>query len=197
MNDIDSYLKQFKNKSKRGKNNSLSRFISKVLISIIVVLACLIYANNSDSNKNLLQKYVFSDTLKFTKIKNYYENLFGDVLPKESDNSQMVFDEKLLYKKIENYYDGEKLIVNNNSPINSITSGIVVFIGQKDNYGNTVVIQGIDGADIWYGNIENVSIKLYDYVEKNTLIGQTKDNKLYLVIKKDNNYIKYEDYKSQ
>ena len=197
MNDIDSYLKDFKNKSKKCKNSSLSKFISKILVCTIIVLASLIYVNKSDSNFNLFKEHVFSDTLKFTKIKNYYEKLFGDVIPKSIEDSQIVFNEKLVYKKIDDYCDGEKLEVNTNTSISSITSGIVVFIGQKENYGNTIVIQGIDGADIWYGNIENVSIKLYDYVEKNTIIGQTKDDKLYLVIKKDNNYIKYEDYQNQ
>ena len=37
--------------------------------------------------------------------------------------------------------------------------------------GNTVIIQGVDGVDIWYGNLTNVSVKLYDYVEKDKLIG--------------------------
>ena len=61
-------------------------------------------------------------------------------------------------------------------------------------YGNTVIVQSVDGADIWYGNITNVSVKLYDYVEKDKLIGEVNGDKLYLVIKKDNNFIKYEDY---
>ena len=108
----------------------------------------------------------------------------------------MVFDGKLIYKEIENYADGELLKVNNHTLVNNITSGIVVFIGEKGGYGNTVIVQGIDGVDIWYGNIANVAVKLYDYIEKDTVIGETVDDKLYLVIKKDNEFIKYEDYKN-
>ena len=133
--------------------------------------------------------------MPFTKIKGWYEELFGEVLP-DSKNNQMVFDGKLLYKDIKDYYDGEQLTLNNNTLINNITSGIVVFIGEKDNYNNTVIIQGVDGVDAWYGNLENVSVKLYDYVEKNSVLGQTQDDKLYLVLKKDNDYLKYEDYKN-
>ena len=70
----------------------------------------------------------------------------------------------------------------------------MVYIGEKEDYGNTVIIQGVDGVDIWYGNLTNVSVKLYDYLEKDKLIGETLDDTLYLVIKKDNEYIKYEDY---
>ena len=39
-------------------------------------------------------------------------------------------------------------------------------------------------------------VKLYDYVEKDKLIGETNSDLLYLVIKKDNNFLKYEDYQT-
>ena len=100
----------------------------------------------------------------------------------------------LVYKSIDKYLDGEVLTLNNNTLINNLTSGIVVYSGEKEGYGNTVIVQSVDGADIWYGNITNVSVKLYDYVEKDKLIGEVNGDKLYLVIKKDNNFIKYEDY---
>ena len=39
-------------------------------------------------------------------------------------------------------------------------------------------------------------MEIYDYVEKDKLIGETNSDLLYLVIKKDNNYLKYEDYQA-
>ena len=196
---MDSYLNQFKKKKRNinviDKNNNLKNLLSKFLIAIIFFLSSIIFTNISDNNLLLYKEYVLTESLPFTKIKGWYEELFGEVLP-DSKNNQMVFDGKLLYKDIKDYYDGEELTLNNNTLINNITSGIVVFIGEKDNYNNTVIIQGVDGVDAWYGNLENVSVKLYDYVEKNTVLGQTQDDKLYLVLKKDNDYLKYEDYKN-
>lgn len=196
---MDSYLNQFKKKRRNikviDKNNNLKNLLSKFLIAIIFFLSSIIFTNISDNNLLLYKEYVLTESLPFTKIKGWYEELFGEVLP-DSKNNQMVFDGKLLYKDIKDYYDGEQLTLNNNTLINNITSGIVVFIGEKDNYNNTVIIQGVDGVDAWYGNLENVSVKLYDYVEKNSVLGQTQDDKLYLVLKKDNDYLKYEDYKN-
>lgn len=196
---MDSYLNQFKKKKRNikviDKNNNLKNLLSKFLIAIIFFLSSIIFTNISDNNLLLYKEYVLTESLPFTKIKGWYEELFGEVLP-DSKNNQMVFDGKLLYKDIKDYYDGEVLTLNNNTLINNITSGIVVFIGEKDNYNNTVIIQGVDGVDAWYGNLENVSVKLYDYVEKNSVLGQTLDDKLYLVLKKDNDYLKYEDYKN-
>lgn len=199
---MDEYLNKFKNKKKSfnkvkisiSKKN-INKLITKFMIAIIFFLISIIFTNYSDKNLLLYKEYVFTESLPFTKIKGWYEDLFGEVLPTQ-DNSQTVFNGNLVYKDISEYYDGEKLLVSKNTLVNNITSGVVVFSGEKDNYGNTVIIQGIDGVDIWYGNLENVSVSLYDYIESNTVIGETKDEYLYLVIKKDNDFIKYEDYQS-
>lgn len=199
---MDEYLNNFKNKKKSfnkvkislNKKN-INKLITKFMIAIIFFLISIIFTNYSDKNLLLYKEYVFTESLPFTKLKGWYEDLFGEVLPTQ-DNSQTVFNGKLVYKEISDYYDGEKLVVSKNTLVNNITSGVVVFSGEKDNYGNTVIIQGIDGVDIWYGNLENVSVSLYDYIEAGNVIGQTKDEYLYLVIKKDNEYIKYENYQS-
>lgn len=197
---MEEYLEAFKKRKnghefKTSSKINLKPIISKFLIAVIFFLVSVIFTNSSDKNLLFYKEYVLTESIPFTKIKGWYEDLFGEVLPK-NDNSKMVFDGKLIYKEIENYADGELLKVNNHTLVNNITSGIVVFIGEKGGYGNTVIVQGIDGVDIWYGNITNVAVKLYDYIEKDTVIGETVDDKLYLVIKKDNEFIKYEDYKN-
>ena len=75
-----------------------------------------------------------------------------------------------------------------------IESGVVVFIGEKENYGNTIIIEQIDGIDTFYGNVKINNIKLYDYVEKGELLGETKDNTLYLVFQKDGKSLNYKEY---
>ena len=190
---MEDYLDAFK--KKKNKQVNIKPIVTKFLLAIIFFLISIIYANMSDKNLLLYKEQVLTESLPFTKIKTWYEDLFGEVLPK-NESTQMVMDNRLVYKAIEDYKDGEVLTLSSNTLINNLTSGVVVFIGQKDGYGNVVIIQGVDGVDIWYGNITNVSVKLYDYIETNTLIGEIQDDKLYLVIKKDNEYIKYEDYKA-
>ena len=193
---MEEYLISFKKKHtyKEKKNINLKPIISKFLYAVIFFLISIIFTRYNDNTLLLYKKYVFTESLPFTKIKGFYEDLFGEVLPKE--NTSLVLNGDLVYKSIDTYLDGEVLTLTSSSIINSITSGIVVYIGNKDGYGNTVIIQGIDGVDIWYSNFSNISVKLYDYIEKNTLLGEVLDNKLYLVIKKNNEYLKYEDYKA-
>ena len=195
---MDDYLNSAKMRRKNSfsaKKVNLKPVISKFLLAIIFFLVSVIFTNMSDKNLLLYKEYVLTESMPFTKIKGWYEDLFGEVLP-NSDNNKMVMSGHLVYKSIESYKDGEVLSLSSNTLINNLTSGVVVFVGEKDDYGETVIIQGVDGVDIWYGNLTNVSVKLYDYVEKNKLIGETKDDKLYLVIKKNNEFIKYEDYQA-
>ena len=65
---------------------------------------------------------------------------------------------------------------------------------EKDNYGKTIIVQGIDGVDIWYGNVMDTDIKLYDYIEKGNMLGSTKDNVLYLVFQKGGKFLDYKKY---
>ena len=130
--------------------------------------------------------------MPFIKINNWYEKYFGSLLFFKNNNVQ-VFNEKLSYSLEEPYLDGVKLTVENNYLIPSIGTGLVLFIGEKENYGNTVIISLNTGIDVWYANI-NESVKLYDYIKEGELIGTSKDSSIYLVFKKDGNILNYEEY---
>lgn len=192
---MQEYVNNFKKKKDNTKKNNKT-FITKFLISIIFFLISIIITNKSDKLMSVYREYVYKESIPFTKVKSWYEDLFGSILPKENNTKLVMSEGKLLPKSINNYLDGEVLKLENNTLINTLTSGVVVYMGQKEGYGNTIIIQGIDGVDIWYGNIDKSNIKLYDYIEKNTLLGETISDQLYLVIKKDNEYIKYEDYQA-
>ena len=105
----------------------------------------------------------------------------------------MVFNEKLSYNSYEQYYDGVKLCVNQNYMVPSIGTGLVLFIGEKENYGNTVIVSLNTGVDVWYSNIDE-SVKLYDYIKTGELIGVSKEEYIYMVFKKDGNILNYEEY---
>ena len=109
-----------------------------------------------------------------------------------NDKTELVFNESLSYTSEEKYLDGVKLELNSNL-VSVNKSGVVVYIGEKEGYGNTIIIQRVDGVDEWYGGILNTSLKLYDYVYEDSLLGEV-DKYLYLVYKKDGNTLNYEEY---
>lgn len=150
----------------------------------------------SPKYKDFIYEKIYNNNLSFTKIKNFYNKYLGGVetLDKIVNNTALVFNETLEYNNASKYYDGVKLEVSNNYLVPIISEGMIVFIGEKENYGNVIIIQGMDGIDIWYGNMANTSVKLYDYVEKGDLLGEVVDNSLYLVYSKEDKILNYEEY---
>lgn len=176
------------------RNHIGTIFFTKLLISIILTLIILILIKSSSGFKNTFYKHIYGTNISFTEVKKLYDKYIGDSDIFDSVvKTETVFNEKLTYKKQEKYLDGVKLDVSSNYLVPIEESGIVVFIGEKEGYSNTVIIQRIDGIDEWYGNIDNVNVKLYDYVKKGTLLGEA-NKTLYLVYKKDGNVLNYEEY---
>ena len=208
MSEIENIIR--KNKAKRdryveGENSYkteglpkkwkyIKGLISRTLIAVIFVLGSIIFTNISAKNKELYQKYVLEDSLEFTKINELYQRLFGSVdITKKDNDSEVVFG-NITYTNIESFKNGSKLTIGMNEVVNVITSGIVVFIGEKDDLGNTIIIQGNDGVDIWYSNITDTDIKVYDYLESGNILGTSNSDDIYITISKDGEFISYEEY---
>ena len=182
-------------KNNTQKKNKLISFFNKILICFILVLTCLILMKTIPNFKIFIKENVYQDNISFAYFNNLYNKYFGNILPSySSEETTTVFNEKLEYKNYNIYYDGYKLEVENHYLVPIIKSGIVVFNGNIDNYGNTIIIEGIDGVVIWYGNISSSDLKLYDYVTEGDYLGQVNNNNLYLVFEKNQEYLKIEDY---
>ena len=199
--DIDEIRKELKSKKrnkkivvKRKNNNTLS----KLLITIIITLITLITLKSNNKLKTSFYKNVFEKNINFASINKLFKDKFGKPIPFsdviESKSVEPVFSEKLEYSEKSKYLDGVKLTVSKNYLVPNIENGIVVFVGEKENYGNTVIVEGTDGIDIWYCNVSSSSLKLYDYLEKGSLIGEAKDTTIYLVYKKEGKVLNYEDF---
>ena len=192
--NYDKIIQNIKNK-KNNNSKYISNLFSRTLLSIIIVLLSCIYINMNTNNLNKYKTNLFEKSFSFSKISNLYNKVFGKVIPIEIEKgtTKMVFNENIDYESIDKYENGFKLTLSNNA-VMSLSDGIVVFIGEKEGYGNTLIVQGSNGVDIWYGNIDNVGVTLYDYIEKGSMLGEGKDNTLYLVFNKENEYLGYEDY---
>ena len=186
------------NKVSIKDDKKISRIFSKILLSIILILISCIYIHLDKENLNKFKKYLFEDNLTFAKINEGYHKLFGSLFPSVTNNEDTILaSNNVSLNEIEEYNDGYKIMTNKNTPISVITSGIVVFLDEKEGYGKTAIIQGIDGYDIWYGNITDSSVKLYDYVEKGSILANSNDDFYYNVFYKDGNKVSYEEYYKQ
>ena len=89
--------------------------------------------------------------------------------------------------------DGVSLKVSSDYLVPVINGGLVVFVGEKEGYGKVIILEQVDGIVCWYGNLDNVNVNLYDYVEKGSLLGSVSEE-LYLVFKNKGEIVSYEKY---
>lgn len=202
MDDIDIIKERIKNKRNSNINTNpakkyVNNLVTRVLVSIIFILVSVIFIKTSDNNLLNYKEQVFNKSWSFTKVGNVYNKYLGEVLPFDKivkDTTKTVFNETLVYKEKNIYHDGVKMILDDNYLVPVIESGFIVFKGEKEHYGEVVIVQGVDGYDIWYGNLETSNLNIYDYIEKKSLLGEVKDNELYLVIQKDGKKQDYDEY---
>ena len=178
------------NKNNYNTLNLIKKYINKILITIIITLILLIAFKVNVNFKSVFNKYVYNTYLPFSDIKKVYDEYF---LGKDNKEVVSVFNEKINYSDLNMYEDGVKLTVKKNEFINALESGVVVYVGDKDKYGNTVIVQQVNGVDVFYGNIKS-NVKMYDYIEKGSLIGESLNNNIYLVFQKEGKFVPYKEY---
>lgn len=187
---LEDYKK--KNGQSIDKNKYFKNLITRIFLSIIFALIVLIISNFSSKSQNFIEKHLFETDFNFSSINKLYNRYFLD-LNKTEEDTPVASIENLSYKSSEKYKDGVKLEVETNYPVKLLQSGIIVFIGNKEGYGNTIIVQQSNGTDAWYANITNENVKLYDYVEKGTILGNA-DKTLYLVFQKEGAFLDYNEF---
>lgn len=178
------------------KSNRVIKFVNKTLMAIFLGLVFLIIMEYSPKFKTFMQKDVLDENISFGLLGKLYNKYFGEVLPTNNDNVVKVFKEKITYKEKEKYHDGYKLMVDNNYLIPVINGGVVVYLGEKEDYGKVIVIEGEDGVTITYGNIKNTDLKLYNYVSSGNYLGEANGDYIYITILKNGEYLDLEAYLS-
>lgn len=195
---VGKYLhKVNKTKNVNIWRNLILSFLNKSLISGLLLISTLCMIKMYPDTKEFIEKRVYQDNISFVAINNFYEKYFGDIFPMDSilkDNTRMVFNEQLVFHDQEKYLDGVKLTVDKGYLVPVLDSGIVVFIGDKEKYGPTIIIQQVNGVDVWYVGVDSSSIKLYDYVEKGDLLGEALETEICLVYQKAGEFLDYQEY---
>ena len=192
MKNVNEVRYRIKNKNKKENKNKINIFFLKLFLVIIIFSFLTISVKKDTKIKTTIYNKVYNSNFSFALFKNFYNTYIGSVIPFQNIfKEKKVFNENLEYKNLSKYNKGVKLTLTPNYPIPIIKDGIVIFVGEKEKLGKTIIIQGSDGIDIWYGNLSNTNLKLYDYVEKNTIIGEAKNDELYMIFQKDGVEIDY------
>lgn len=126
---------------------------------------------------------------QFATVLDWYENQFGQpiaLLPEANkpegmdqtnqvDNTEHVYAVPAAGRVLEPFSkdrQGIMIETGRDSFIEAIDDGVVIDVGVKEDIGKTVVIQHPDGSETWYGNLNSINVKLYDFVKSRTQLGQ-------------------------
>lgn len=188
-------------------------FFFKVLASVLLFLVVAILFRNHtatlDPARDAIVKTMDKD-FKFATVSKWYEDKFGKplaLLPfTDSDktgkkevveNNSAVEVSGRLLENFKKNGQGIMIETQKGAGVQAINDGFVRFAGVKDGLGNTVIIQHSDGSETWYGNLDAIKVKLYDFVEKKTVVGSVSSSsgedktkgKYYFAIKKGDDFI--------
>lgn len=200
--NVDEFKKVRKHlRHQEKQDNTLSikkfffRFFNQILLTTIIFLITLIVIKIDKDYKSAIYNAVYQKNLNFASTNEFYQKYIGSILPLGSLNKKQipVFQENLVYQEDNLYKNGGVLTVSENYMVPVLESGIIVFIGEKEDYGKTVIVQQVNGIDVWYGNINIDNLKMYDYVEKGNLLGETLSNQLYLAFQKEGKFLDYKE----
>lgn len=174
-----TYEEYKNNKNEKPKNEILKKILSKLFTIIIFIMLVVTISNYSPGFKNFIIDDVLNSTYDFSKVNKLINN-FTTVF-KNDNTTKVSFVENKTHEK---YLDGVKYIIGENEEIKLKSSGIVTYIGKKNGYNNTIIVQQSNGYYAWYGNVKE-SIKLYDYIEAGETIGTSSDEYYYVLFKDD------------
>lgn len=203
---VEKYFnKQKKSKAKNGlkevenpTRSMILGFINRTLISGILLLSVLCMIKMNPDTKKQVYQTVYGTNFSFASFQKWYQKYFGNLFPEEITKNigkdQMVFQESFVYQKKENIENGVRVSVGKGYLMPTLESGLVVFMGEKEDLGETLIIQQVNGVDAWYVGLTLKDLKLYDYVEKGSLLGETREKTLDLYFQKEGAFVDYQNY---
>jgi stage IV sporulation protein FA len=185
-------------------------FIFKILASTILVFLIAIIFRNNDARLESVRQFVsinMEKEFQFTTVANWYENQFGKplaLLPFTNSETDTETEESQPYalpasgKILEKFgEDGQKVTIETakGASVTALSGGMIEFAGVKEGFGKTVIVQHADKSETWYGNLDDISVNLYEYIEKGNEIGKAMDSEdgskgsFYLALKEGNEFI--------
>ena len=168
------------------------RFIMQVLASICLFVTMGILFQTQSSTLEGVREYVktsFHEDFQFSTVAGWYEGAFGTPLALFPPQSNVVapgdFENEpsdmlalpatgFIRQSFEQNGRGIYVETTKGETVEAVQSGWVRFVGEDEDqeWGKVIVIRHYDGGESWYGRLENISVQLYDYIDKGDLLGE-------------------------
>ncbi len=181
-------------------NSFFDRFILRTLIATFLLFGLIVNTKLNILPENININDKIQTNANIYPLFNWYESTFGDVIPISEQNDTMQVFSPLNTLLTKPFGNGVLVELDSFTPVQSFTDGLIIYIGDNDEYGKSVIVQTKDGNEYIYGNLESTNLSLYSRIYEGTIIGAAKvnplspqNNQLYLAIRKDGVYLNLSD----
>ncbi|HAQ08592.1 MAG TPA: peptidase M23 [Bacillus bacterium] len=187
-------------------------FLFKILASACLVLIVAILFRSPSDKAETAQNYIkqtMVQEFQFAAVSDWYENQFGKplaLLPvkNKGEGDSEAVDRHNQYalpasgRILEDFGDnGQRIMIETGkgAGVEAMNEGLVHFVGIKDGFGKTVIVQHADKSETWYGNLDGIEVTLYEYISKGSKVGTAMDSEdgakgsFYFAIKKGDDFI--------
>ncbi len=162
-----------------------SRFLWQVFLSFfLLTIIYLIFQSNVPASRQAQDFIgeVMERDFNFASVNAWYRELAGrSILPTFSlEESETKSDREVKWvpvvrgKVLRSFQeDGQGVLiqVEENSPVVSAAEGWVVFVGEREGLGQTVIIRHAKGNEIWYGRLKEPQVREKEWVKPQQPIG--------------------------
>ncbi len=206
LHDVQKSVDNSHNKVPTTRSFASNWFVFRVLISIALVLTVGILYRSQAPSLDSARQWVgqaFATDFQFAKVSDWLASKVGDLSSfapvdflksNNNDNKKAIpVSGKLLesFKK-----NGEGILVETeaNKNVTTINAGVVIFAGEDEVHGKTVVVQQKD-MNVWYGNLSDIEVTLYQHLDQNVAVGKVSpgtngnSGEYYFAIEKDQKYV--------
>ena len=174
---------------------TIQKKLFKILLSTTIFLILAILCKENKKYHDKIHYHLYEESFNFNSIYNFYNKYLGGIdFYINKENITPVLYERITYNKLEEYKDGIKLQTSNKYLVPNLKEGIITKIETKKDYNQTIVVKTKNNINIWYGNICNPTLKIYDSIKKGEYLGESCSNYIYIVYEKEGKYLNYKDY---
>jgi stage IV sporulation protein FA len=168
-------------------NNSNFLFRSLLSAIIVLVLAIILKSNSPIAShvRNGLTD-VYNSEFQFASIQKWYEDRFGSpiaflpqIIQKKGTEGNENYAVPASGKVLQSFKtDGQGILIQTelNQKVEAIKDGTVIFVGEKNQLGNTVIVQHADGSESWYGKLGSINVKYLERVDSKKVLGTVSPN---------------------
>ncbi|WP_053364222.1 M23 family metallopeptidase [Bacillus sp. FJAT-27251] len=187
-------------------------FLFKILASACLVLIVAIVFRSEGGRTEPVKQFVaktMETEFQFAAVSDWYEKQFGKPLallpvktpeaPQENttnDGTQYALPAS--GRILEDFGDnGQKITIETgkDASVEAMNEGLVTFVGTKDGFGKTIIVQHGDKSETWYGNLSDFEVNVYEYIDAGAKVGKAtavpdgEKGTFYFAIKKGDDFV--------